>query len=562
MTTSHPRTVAESAHPSNDYDAVVVGAGLAGIYALHKLQQLGLSAKGFERGHGVGGTWFWNRYPGLQCDTETLSYSFTFSDELYRGWSWSRRFAPQQELLAYTNYVADSLNVRDLIQCDTEVRSAHYHEASNRWQVGLSTGETTTAKYLVLASGPLSTTNVPPIKDLDGFEGQIYHTADWPERPIDLAGKRVAVIGTGSSGVQVIVALAPVAEQLTVFQRTPQYITPAQQRLLGEEEVRERKDNLDDLRAQMRNSSFGAPGTGTDRSAFEDGPAERDLVFQAAWDWGAQAFALATYRDLTTNEEANAMAAGFVRRKIAEIVTDPETARKLMPSYLFGTKRPIKADGYYETFNRENVHLVALGEEPIVEALAHGLRTTGGEHEFDAIICATGFDAMTGSLFKMDIRGRDGIGLREKWADGVYVETALGVATSGFPNMFIVQGPQSTTIMNNYTLGIEINMDWISGLIEHAEGAGADVCEASRAGERGWGLHCQELAEKTLLLKTESWWTGANIAGKPRPKLFQSYTGGIKAYRLELERSAAAGYPEFTFDARPYVDLTQTAVAA
>lgn len=542
MTTSEQNDGTEmTAH----YDAVVVGAGLAGLYALHRLRQLGLEVREYERGHGLGGTWYWNRYPGLQCDTETLSYSFTFSDDLYRGWSWSRRFAPQHELLAYANYLADELDIRKHIQFDTAVESAHYDEPANLWRIGLSTGESVTATYFIAASGPLSTTNVPRIAGLESFRGEVYHTAQWPESPVDLTGKRVGVIGTGSSGVQVIVALAPKVDDLVVFQRTPQYITPAQQRLLDPEEVRERKDNLDELRSQMRNSSFGAPGTGTDRSAFEDTPEQRDRVFQAAWEYGAQAFALATYKDLTTDEEANAMAADFVRRKIAEIVAEPETARKLMPSYLFGTKRPIKADGYYETFNRENVQLVALGEEPILEATATGLRTTAADYELDAIVFATGFDAMTGTLFKMDIRGLGGVTLREKWVDGAVLKTALGIATNGFPNMFMVQGPQSTTIMNNYTLGIEINMDWIAGLIARMRRDGIRVCEATAEGETAWAENCQALAEKTLLLKTESWWTGANIADKPRPRLFQSYTGGIRQYRLELERSAAAGYPEF-----------------
>ncbi|WP_165310782.1 flavin-containing monooxygenase [Microbacterium protaetiae] len=528
-----------------DYDAIVVGAGLSGIYAVHRLQQRGFTVRAFERGSGVGGTWFWNRYPGLQCDTETLSYSFTFSDELYRGWNWSRRFAPQSELMAYANYMTDALGVRDAIQLNTAVLGAHFDDDANLWRVDLDTGQSVTGRYFVAASGPLSTTNSPTIAGLDTFEGTVLHTAQWPFEPVDFTGKKVGVVGTGSSGAQLITALAGTVDKLVVFQRTPQYVTPAQQRPLGEEEVRERKDNLDDLRALMRSSSHGAPGTGTDRSAFDDTPEERDRVFQAAWEFGAQAFALATYNDLTSNEEANGFAADFVRRKIAEIVDDPETARKLMPTYLFGTKRPIKVDDYYETFNRPNVQLVALREEPFVSATTTGIRTTAADYDLDYLIFATGFDAMTGTLFEMDIRGRDGLTLRDKWENGVYVRTALGVAMHEFPNMFLVQGPQSTTIMNNYTLGIEINMDFIAGLLERARAEGNELIEATAQSEVEWAELCQTLAERTLLLKTESWWTGANIAGKPRPKLFQSYTGGLKQYRLALERAQADGYREF-----------------
>ncbi|MFF0815000.1 flavin-containing monooxygenase [Rhodococcus sp. NPDC003318] len=545
-----------------DFDAVIVGAGFSGLYTLHKLRELGLNVRVFERGNGLGGTWFWNRYPGLQCDTETISYSFTFSPELYRGWTWSRRFAPQPEILDYANYVADRLDLRKDIQFETAVEHAHYDDADNVWRISLSDGSTVTATYFVTASGPLSTANLPRIAELDSFAGEVYHTAQWPERPVDFTGKRVAIIGTGSSGAQAICAIADKVDQLVVFQRTPQYVTPAQQRLISVEEMQDRKDNLDQLVEEMRNSSFGAPGTSTDRSAFEDTPEQREKVFEAAWEWGAQAFALATYKDLTTNEEANAMAADFVRGKISQIVQDPETARKLMPDYLFGTKRPIKVDGYYEAFNRENVHLVALREEPIVQATTGGLRTSEKEYEFDAIIFATGFDAITGTLFRMDIRGRDGIALRDKWDDGVNVKTLLGVGTSEFPNMFVVQGPQSPSVMANFLFGIQLNVDWITGLIGYLVKNEIAVCEVTREGEDAWSDHCQALAENTLLLKTESWWTGANIAEKPRPKYFQTYLGGVKEYADQTKRVADRGYPGFALTPRVSGRATDDLVTA
>lgn len=533
------------------YDAVIVGAGFSGLYALHKLREKGLTVRAYERGGDLGGTWYWNRYPGIHCDTEALAYSFTFDAELYRKWNWSKRMAPQAEILEYAHYIADNLDLRRDIQFNTKVVSGAYDEAANLWHVGLEDGSTVDATYFIVASGPLAAANVPPVPGIENFEGEWYHTGEWPHEPIEWEGKRVAVIGTGSSGVQNICALAPIVDQLTVFQRTAQYVTPIANRPLTEEDRAAWKDNIEALCAEMRQSAFGAPGMASNRSALEDTPEQRDKVFQAGWDAGAGAFALATYNDLTTSVEANGFAAEFVRRKIAEIVEDPETARKLMPSYYFGTKRPVKADGYYETFNRPNVHLVALKEEPIEEITAKGIRTSEKEYEFDIIIFATGFDAVTGTLFRIDINGRGGRALREKWDDGVHVKTNLGITTTGFPNMFIVQGPQSPSIMSSFLLGIQINVDFIANLVEYARKNGIETIESVPRAEEAWSRFCQRLAEKTLLLKTDSFWTGANIASKPRPEVVTVYTGGIKIYADRLDDVAAHDYKGFAFAPDP-----------
>ena len=533
------------------YDAVIVGAGFSGLYALHKLRSLGLTVRAYERGSDLGGTWFWNRYPGLQCDTEAMAYTFTFDPALYRRWNWSKRFAPWHEILDYANFVAEELSLRDGIQFDTAVVSGHYDEASSLWRIGLADGSEVTAKYFVPAPGPLAAANLPDVPGLERFGGEWYHTGEWPIEQPDFDGKRVAIIGTGSSGAQLICALNSVVAELTVFQRTAQYITPARQRPLDDTARAEWKDNIERLHEEMRQSAFGAPGTSASRSAHEDTPEQRDAVFQAAWDHGAQAFALATYNDLNTDEEANSWAADFVRRKISSIVTDPETARKLMPSYYFGTKRPVKADGYYEAFNRDNVHLVALGEEPIIEITERGIRTSEKGYEFDVILFATGFDAVTGQLFKLDIRGRDGLRLQEKWREGVEVKTNLGITTSGFPNMFLLQGPQAPSIMASFLFGIQINLDFIAGLIDYAEKNGVGAVESAPAAEEAWSRFCQELAEKTFVLKTDSFWTGANIASKPRPEVITIYMGGIKVYADRLEDIVAHEYKGFSFAPDP-----------
>lgn len=533
------------------YDAVIVGAGFSGLYALHKLRSLGLKVRVFERGGDLGGTWFWNRYPGLQCDTEAMAYSFTFDPALYREWNWSKRFAPWHEILDYANFVAERLELRPDIEFDTEVVSGVYDEAANVWRIGLADGSQVEATYFVPAPGPLAAANIPPVPGLENFAGEWYHTGEWPIEQPEFEGKRVAIIGTGSSGAQLICALNSVVSEMTVFQRTAQYITPARQRPHDDASRAEWKDHIERLHDEMRQSAFGAPGTSTDRSAHEDDAEARDAVFQAAWDHGAQAFALATYNDLNTDEEANSWAADFVRRKIASIVADPETARKLMPSYYFGTKRPVKADGYYEAFNRDNVHLVALGEEPIVEITEKGILTSEKEYEVDIILFATGFDAVTGQLFKLDIRGRDGLRLQDKWRDGVEVKTNLGITTSGFPNMFLLQGPQAPSIMASFLFGIQINVDFVAGLIAYARSHGVEVVESAASSEEAWSRFCQELAEKTFVLKTDSFWTGANIASKPRPEIITIYMGGIKVYADRLDDIVAHDYKGFVFTPDP-----------
>lgn len=529
-----------------EYDAVVVGAGFSGMYMLYRLRELGFNTRVFDGASGVGGTWYWNRYPGLRLDTECLYYSYTFSEDLYKGWTWTSRFAPQSELLKYANYVADKLELRKDIQFNTRVQSAHYDEANRKWNIRLSDGTPVIATYFITGVGALSTANVPKFKGLENFKGEWYHTGQWPHEPMDFKGKRVGIIGTGSSGAQLITALASEVAHMTVFQRTPQYITPAQNRLLDPDLVRYTKDNLQQIIQEMRTTGFGVPGVKTDRSLFEDTPEEQQRVLQAAWDAGAQAFALATYKDLNTSEEANKVAADFVRAKIRKIVKDPKVAEKLMPTYYFGTKRPVKVDNYYETFNRENVLLVDVkNEEPIIEITEKGVRTTKAEYELDAILFATGFDAITGSLFKIDIRGKEGVTLKEKWEDGAQVKTYLGLGTNGFPNMFTITGPQSPSVSTNLLFNIQEHCEWIANCINYLKENGIEAIEANEDAQEKWVNHVNELAMGTLLPKTESWWTGANIAEKTKPDNFLFYIDGVQKYGEIIRDVVAKGYEGF-----------------
>ena len=536
---------------TDDYDVVVVGAGMAGLYALYKLrEELGLSVRVYEAGGGVGGTWFWNRYPGARCDTESMDYSYSFSHELEQEWEWTERYPTQPEILRYLDHVADRFDLRRDIQLDTRVVEGHYDEAAHRWTLRTDRGDAVRARYCVMAVGCISAVNMPEIPGLERFEGGLYHTARWPEAGVDFSGQRVGVIGTGSTGIQLIPQVAAQAAQLFVFQRTANYSLPANNGPLDPELQRSIKADYRERRRLARESGGGVPATHPEvtqpRSALELTPDERREVFARGWAIGGGPPFLFAFDDLLTNLEANESAAEFVRARIGEIVADPRVAEALTPrDHAIGTKRICVDTDYYATYNRDNVTLVDVRATPIEEILPRGVRTSATVYELDSLAFATGFDAMTGALFAVDIRGRDGRSLRGKWAEGP--RAYLGLATAGFPNLFIVTGPGSPSVLSNMPVSIEQHVDWITDCIAYARGRGSEVIEAALDAEDRWVDHVNEVANDTLYPTANSWYVGANIPGKPR--LFTPYVGGVGEYRRICDEKAARGYEGFAFSA-------------
>lgn len=531
-----------------NFDAVVIGAGFSGMYMLYRLREAGLSTRVYEAADGVGGTWYWNRYPGARCDSESIYYNYTFSEELYREWTWSSRYPEQPEILKYLNFVADKFELRPDIQFKTRVNAAQYDEENKIWQITLNDGSTVTANYFITGVGCLSASNLPKFNGLENFKGEYYHTGHWPHTKVDFTGKTVGIIGTGSSGVQAIPAIAKEAAHLTVFQRTPQYSAPARNHPYDPEYIRQAKENFQEIKRQMRESTGGAPGDIPTKSALEVTPEERLEKYEEAWRIGGQGI-FTSYYDITVNEEANKTASEFIRSKIREIVKKPDVADKLMPSYYYGTKRPIIDTDYYETYNRDNVSLVDVKKNPIVEITEKGLRTTESEYEVDVLVFATGFDGMTGPLLKMDIRGKDGVSLKEKWNGGENTRTYLGVANAGFPNFFMITGPESPSVLSNMPVSIEQHVEWISDCIEYMCENNMESIEADVEAEEAWSKHCGEVANATLFSKADSWYTGANIPGKTRR--FLIYLGGVGAYRQKCAEIAANGYEGFHFEKAP-----------
>ncbi|MGN1385788.1 MAG: flavin-containing monooxygenase [Bacillus sp. (in: firmicutes)] len=526
------------------FDAVIIGAGFSGLYMLYRLREAGLSVNVFEAADGVGGTWYWNRYPGASCDVESIYYCYSFSEELLQEWNWSTRYPKQAEILSYLNYVTDKFDLRRDIQFNTRVKSASFEEEKNKWLITLEDDTTVYATYFITGVGCLSAANVPAIKGLASFGGEWYHTGNWPHEKVDFSNKRVGVIGTGSSGVQAIPVIAEEAGYLTVFQRTPQYSVPARNYSYGADFIQKVKENYREIKDNLRHTQYGFPNMPNGKSALEDPPEERKRVFEEAWQRGGfdKIFA-STYIDLSVNPEANKTAADFIRGKIKEVVSDPELAEKLSPAHYYATKRPIQDTGYFETFNRENVLLVDVKAEPIIEITPNGLLTTKAEYELDVIVFATGFDAMTGPLLKIDIRGRNGVSLKEKWGDGAGTRTYLGVANAGFPNMFMITGPESPSVISNMAVSIEQHVEWIADCIEYLRNQEIDTIEAQVDAEHAWSAHCKEVADSTLLVQTDSWYMGANIEGKPRS--FPIYLGGVGTYRQICDDIAAKGYEGF-----------------
>lgn len=527
-----------------ELDAVVIGAGFSGLYMLHRLRDAGFHTRSFEASPEVGGVWYSNRYPGAKCDSESIIYNYTFSDELLQEWTWTSRFPEQKEILSYLNFVADRLDLRRDIQFNTRVESAHYDEESNKWNIKTDDGATMIAKYFITGVGNLSASNIPNFKGLDDFKGESYHTGHWPHEKVDFTGKRVGLIGTGSSGVQAIPVIAEEAGHLTVFQRTPAFSTPARNYKYDEEFIRHTKANYEEIRQKTRWSSMGYLHTIINhRSALDDTPEKRQAEYEKTWQRGGLGFSQ-TYNDLLTNPESNETAGEFIRSKIGETVKDPALAEKLKPKYFYSAKRPVLDINYYETFNRDNVSLADVKENPILEVTEKGIKTSEKEHELDVIVFATGYDAMTGPLFKIDIRGKDGVSLKEKWEDGTHTRTYLGLANAGFPNMFMITGPESPSVLSNVPVSIEQHVEWIGDCIEYLREHDIDAIEAKVDAEESWSKHCRELAEETLLTKVDSWYTGANIKDKPRG--FLIYVGGVGKYRKICDEVAEKGYEGFS----------------
>jgi len=527
-------------------DAIVVGAGFAGLYMLHRLREQGLSVHGFEAGAGVGGTWYWNRYPGARCDSESMYYSYSFLPELEQEWPLDERYPGQPEILRYLEHVADHLDLRQDFTFSARVTSAAYDEAANRWTVRTQDGTEVSATYLVTAVGCLSTANKPQFPGAGRFAGRSLHTGDWPHEAVDFTGLRVGVIGTGASGIQAIPVIAEQAAQLTVFQRTAQFTIPAANGPLDPQLAGLWKQNYPEWRRRGRFSAGGIPYPVSGMSALDVSAAERRAAFEAAWDQGGFMFAQGTFYDLVISEEANQHAADFVRSKIDEIVRDPAVAQVLKPTtFPFGTKRLPLDTNYYQTFNRPNVSLVDLRATPIEEITPAGIRTAAGTRELDVIVYATGFDALTGPLFALGITGRGGQALADAWADGP--RTYLGLAVPGFPNLLTITGPGSPSVLSNMPVSIEQHVEWISDCIAYLRDHEIGTIEASPDATAAWTDHVQEVASRTLFPTAASWYMGANIPGKPR--LFLPYIGGVGTYRVKCAEIAASGYPGFDLTA-------------
>jgi cyclohexanone monooxygenase len=520
-------------------DAVVVGAGLAGLYMLHRLRGLGLSARVFEAGSGIGGTWFWNRYPGARVDIESLEYSYQFSDDLQDQWRWSERYATQPELLRYIDHVADRFALRRDIVLNTRVESAVYDEGAGRWVVAASDGQRLSARFFVMATGCLSSANTPKFAGIDSFRGSKYHTGNWPHEPVDFTGKRVAVIGTGSSAIQSIPIIAQQAAQLFVFQRTPNYSIPAHNGPIDPATERRVRADYKGFRAEAAQHPFGADFRDNPGSALAVSAEEREQEYERRWAYGGLGF-LGAFGDLIFDPAANETAAEFIRAKIRAKVKDPAVAELLCPRTVVGCKRLCVDTGYYETYNRPNVTLVDVSSAPIEALTPSGLRAGGREYAVDCIVFATGFDAMTGALTRVDIRGRGGRALREKWAEGP--RTYLGVASAGFPNLFMITGPGSPSVLSNMLPSIEQHVNWIASAIDAVVKGGAKSIDARPEAEDAWGAHVNEVANASLYPRCNSWYLGANVPGKPR--VFMPYLG-FPQYVQKCDEVAAKGYEGF-----------------
>jgi len=528
--------------PGLDFDAIIIGAGLSGMYQLHRARELGLKARVFEAGTEVGGTWYWNRYPGARFDSESYSYGYSFSKELLEEWEWSEHFAGQPETLRYCKYVADKFDLRRDIQFRSRVTAAVYDEATRSWTITLEDGSRHSARFLITAIGPLSTPTLPRIEGLDSFQGQSFHTARWPKDGVDFKGKRVAVIGTGATGVQTIQTIAGDVGHLTVFQRTPNWCAPLHNGKIDAETQKQIKAGYGELFARCKETFACFIHTPDPRGAFEVSAEEREAFYEKLY--GERGFGIwqGNFKDILIDRNANATISDFVARKIRQRVKDPETAEKLIPkNHGFGTRRLPLETHYYEVYNRDNVELVDIKETPIERLTRDGIRTTEKDYEFDIIIFATGFDAITGAFDRIDFRGADGIRLKDKWKSGP--ETYLGLMVYQFPNMMMLMGPH--TALGNIPRSIEYSVDWVTGLMQFARDKRLTRLEATPKGVESWTEHVKALGVGLLSNEVDSWMTGINrnVEGK-NVRIIARYSGSAPAYRARCDEVAANGYSE------------------
>ena len=534
---------ARAADKGTHFDAVVVGAGFAGMYMLHRLRGLGLKARVFEAGGGVGGTWYWNRYPGARCDVESMQYSFSFSEQLDQEWSWSEKYSPQPEILAYANHIADRFDLRRDIVFDTRVTKAAFDEAERRWRIETDRGDEVTAQFCIMAVGCLSAPNRPRFEGIEDFKGPIYHTGEWPHEGVDFTGLRVGVIGTGSSAIQSIPIIASQAKQLTVFQRTATWSVPAWNEALTPEYLKEVKADYPALRAKARARPTGFYFQFNAKPALEANAEERERLYEEAWQRGGLPF-LGAFGDLLFEKDANDTIAEFAREKIRGIVKDPATADLLCPENVFGCKRLCVDTGYFETYNLPHVKLVDVSKKPIERFTAAGIVVDGVEYPVDAIVSATGFAAMTGSFDKIAITGRNGLTLAEKWRAGP--RSYLGLASAGFPNLFMITGPGSPSVLASMIQAIEQHVDWLVDCIGHMRDVGATTIEARLEDEDAWVEHVNEVSKVSLRSTCSSWYVGTNIPGRPR--VFMPYIGGFPIYVQKCNEVMSSGFDGFVLE--------------
>ena len=522
-------------------DVLIVGAGFAGMYMLHELRRCGFKTLVIERGDGVGGTWYWNRYPGARCDVESVEYSYSWSKELEQDWTWTERYSGQPEILDYANHVADRFDLRKDIHFNTELSASHFDESTNRWQSVTKDGRAFQSKYLIMATGCLSSANMPAIDGIEDFKGDTYHTGRWPHEKVDFSGKDVGIIGTGSSAIQSIPIIAQEAKHLTVFQRTPNFSVPARNRGLRPDEIEHVKATYADLRTmnKLMPGAFGSRQQMPTESVLEVEDSERQQKFSERWQHGGFSF-LGSFNDLTLNQESNEIAAEFVREQIRETVKDPVTAEKLCPTNTIGCKRLCLDTNYFETYNRENVSLVDIDDDPIQRLTHSGIQTTSTEFNFDAIVFATGFDAMTGTLLRVDLKRRSGLTLSEKWREGP--KNYLGLLIHGFPNLFMISGPGSPSVLTNMIASIEQHVEWIRDCLTYLRDNGHSTIEAESEAEEQWVAHVNAVADMTLYPTCNSWYLGANIPGKPR--VFMPHVG-FPNYVEKCVESVNADYQGF-----------------
>lgn len=527
------------------YDVLVIGAGLSGMYQLYRLRELGLSARVFEAGDGVGGTWYWNRYPGARFDSESYSYGLSFSKELLDEWEWSEHFSPQPETLRYCNYVADKFDLRRDIEFNSLVKSAVFDDAENLWEIELESGQRARGRFLITAIGVFAKPTMPDIAGIDSFNGEAYHTATWPHEPVSFEGKRVAVIGTGATGVQTIQEVAKTAGHLTVFQRSPNYCAPRLNKPITTDEQKDIKASYPEIFAKCRETYAGFIHDSDHRRALRVSPEEREAFYEKLYNEPGFGIWMGNFRDMLVDEEANATITDFVKRKIRARVNDPAVAEKLTPkNHGFGTRRVPLETNYYEVYNQDNACLVDVRETPIQRITKTGIETSDAAHDFDMIIYATGFDAVTGGFDRIDIRGSHGQRLKDKWANGP--RTYLGIQTEGFPNMFTLVGPHNAASFCNIPRCIEQNVEWVTDLMRHVKEEGYQRVEATPGAETEWTEHVFQMAERMLFSKTDSWFTGinSNLNGKQNRTVLL-YAGGAPAYREKCDEVAAKGYAGF-----------------